>query len=328
MRKFVTGILFGIVILSVAACSNAKAEDKVIIYSNGDEEATDAMDTALKDEGYEGKYIIQSLGTSEIGGKLLIEGKNIEADIVTMASYFLDSAQERHEMFIPIEGDNTPLEPHADYQIPILANMGALFVNTKVLEEKNLPVPTSIQDLTNPIYQDMIAIPNMMDSSTGWLLVQAVLAEYGDEGNQILQEVLENVGPHLESSGSGPLQKVQTGEAAIGFGLRTQAVDAQEDGLPIEFIDPIEGNYSLIESIAVIDKEGEKVELAKKMAKVIADQARPALLERYPVTLYEGEEVRKEHKPTYPKKWETSLTVELLEEHQAIFNEAKEQMTK
>ena len=50
------------------------------------------------------------------------------------------------------------------------------------------------------------------------------------------------------------LKKVRAGEVAIGFGLRQQAVADKLKGLPIDFVDPTEGNFSLTESIAVIDK--------------------------------------------------------------------------
>ena len=39
--------------------------------------------------------------------------------------------------------------------------------------------------------------------------------------------IIANTGPHLESSGSGPIKKVQAGEVAAGFGLRYQAVMAE-----------------------------------------------------------------------------------------------------
>lgn len=39
--------------------------------------------------------MFQPFGTSELGGKLMVEGKNIEADVVTMSSFYLDSAQEK-----------------------------------------------------------------------------------------------------------------------------------------------------------------------------------------------------------------------------------------
>lgn len=311
--------------LIISACSGKAAEnDKVIIYSNGDEEAITAMEQALKDEGLSGKYIIQSMGTSELGGKMIAEGDKIEADVVTMASYFIDSAQKKNNMFTDIKGSNETIDPHPSYALPILGNMGAIFVNTEVLKQKKLDTPTSIMDLTKPEYKNLVSIPNIMDSSTGWLLIQAILHQYGEEkGKEVLHKLLANVGPHLESSGSGPIKKVQTGEVAVGFGLRAQAVKAKEEGQPIQYIDPTEGNFTLTESVAVVNKGGDKQKLAMKIAKVIADKARPALLKQYPVALYKGETVAKEHEPKHATKWETPLTVNLLEQHQAFFKSAQ-----
>lgn len=311
--------------LIISACSGKTAEnDKIIIYSNADEEAITAMEQALKDEGLSGKYIIQSMGTSELGGKMIAEGNKIEADVVTMASYFIDSAQKKNNMFTDIKGSNETIDPHPSYALPILGNMGAIFVNTEVLKQKKLDTPTSIMDLTKPEYKNLVSIPNIMDSSTGWLLIQAILHQYGEEkGKEVLHKLLTNVGPHLESSGSGPIKKVQTGEVAVGFGLRAQAVKAKEEGQPIQYIDPTEGNFTLTESVAVVNKGDDKQKLALKIAKVIADKARPALLKQYPIALYKGEKIAKEHEPKYATKWETPLTVDLLEQHQAFFKSAQ-----
>lgn len=313
------------IVLVLTACSGKASEnDKVIIYSNADEEAITAMEQALKDEGLSGKYIIQSMGTSELGGKMIAEGNKMEADVVTMASYFIDSAQKKNNMFTDIKGSKEAIDSQPSYALPILGNMGAIFVNTEVLKQKKLDTPTSIVDLTKPEYKDLVSIPNIMDSSTGWLLIQAILHQYGEEkGKEVLHNLLANVGPHLESSGSGPIKKVQTGEVAVGFGLRAQAVNAKAEGQPIQYIDPTEGNFSLTESVAVVNKGGDKQKLAMKIAKVIADKARPALLKQYPVALYKGETVAKEHEPKHATKWETPLTVDLLEQHQAFFKSAQ-----
>lgn len=309
----------------LAACSggSANSNDQIIIYSNADDEAIEVMQNTLNDKGFKGEYIIQSVGTSELGGKLLAEGKSIEADVVTMASYYIDSADAQHEMFIDLTSSQALIDEMSSIQLPILGNSGSIFINTEMLAQKGLDTPTSLKDLTDPKYKDLISIPNIMDSSTGWLLVQAVIAEYGEqEGQQILADLIQNVGPHLESSGSGPIKKVKTGEVPIGFGLRAQAIDAKDEGLPIDYIDPIEGNYSLVESVAVIDKEDdEKEKKAQEIAITIANEAREQLLAQYPVALYEGETVNDE--PAYLKKWATTLTVELLQQHQAIFEAAK-----
>lgn len=310
--------------LVLAACSSgsANSNDQIIIYSNADDEAIEVMQNTLNDKGFKGEYIIQSVGTSELGGKLLAEGKSIEADVVTMASYYIDSADAQHDMFIDLTSSQALIDEMSNIQLPILGNVGSVFVNTEMLAQKGLDTPTSLKDLTDPQYKNLISIPNIMDSSTGWLLVQAVIAEYGEkEGQQILTDLIQNVGPHLESSGSGPIKKVKTGEVPIGFGLRAQAIDAKEEGLPIDYIDPIEGNYSLVESVAVIDKEDdEKEKKAQEIAWTIANEAREELLVQYPVALYEGENVADE--PDFLKKWATTLTVDLLQQHQAIFKAA------
>ena len=306
------------------ACSGGSNRDEVVIYSNGDEEAVVAMENALDGAGYEGQYLVQSLGTSELGGKLLAEGDQIEADLVTMSSYFVDSAQEQHSMFRDLSFETKALEEYPSYYTPILSITGAIFVNTEVLKENGLEMPTSIKDLTKPEYSGLVSIPNIVDSSTGWLLIQAVISEYGEvEGKTILHDLVANVGPHLESSGSGPIKKVQAGEVAVGFGLRHQAVQAKEEGAPIDFVDPIEGNFSLTESIAVVDKEDETSDLAMKMAEVIINDAREELLTHYPVALYEGETIDDVNKPAHAMKYEEPLTVELLEKHQDFFNSAK-----
>lgn len=67
------------------AAAPAKTAE-VVIYTNADEEAQTAMKNALDKNGMKGAYLIQSFGTSELGGKLAAEGKNIEADVVTLST--------------------------------------------------------------------------------------------------------------------------------------------------------------------------------------------------------------------------------------------------
>ncbi|MFJ8088748.1 extracellular solute-binding protein [Lysinibacillus sp. NPDC095746] len=317
------GTVSSAIVLAACGGANAESKEQVIIYSNADDEAIQVMETTLDKEGYKGKYLIQSFGTSELGGKMMAEGKDIEADVVTMASYFIESAQKSQSMFVDLSSELKPLDDGTTFALPILGNIGSIFINTDLLQQKDLPVPTSIKDLTDPCYKDLLSFPNILDSSTGWLLVQAIINEYGEkEGQKIVAGLLKNAGPHIESSGSGPIKKVKTGEVAVGFGLRIQAIDAKKEGLPIDYIDPIEGNFTLTESVAVVDKEGDEA-LAREIAKVIATDARPDLLKQYPVALYEGEQVNEEFVPKYLKKWDTTLTVDLLEKHQAFFKEAQ-----
>lgn len=298
-------------------------EEQIVIYSNADDEAIEAMKNALDQNGYEGKYILQAFGTSELGGKLLAEGTNIEADLVTMSTFYVDSAQEQNDMFADLTFERNTLNEFPAYESPITAQEGAIIVNTQVLEENNLTMPTSIKDLANEEYAGMISVTDIASSSTAWLLIQALVNEYGeDEAKNILTKIYENAGPHIEDSGSGPIKKVRAGEVAIGFGLRHQAVaDKAAGDLPIDYVDPTEGTFSLTESVAVVKKGGEKQDLAMEMADCIINKGRSELIKTYPVPLYEGESADSENISANTKVFPEALTVDLLKKHQELSEE-------
>ncbi len=305
-------------VLGLSACSDNGADNtkktaasepakQVVIYTNADEEAQQAMKNALDNNGFKGAYLMQSFGTSELGGKLAAEGKNIEADLVTISTYYLDSFQKKNKMFQDLTFKIDPINPTPSYYAPILGNTGALFVNTAVLKESGLPAPTAIADLAKPEYAGHISVPDIMGSSTSWLMTQAVLSAEGEEqGAKTIAAIEKNAGAHLEKSGSAPLKKLRAGEVAVGFGLRHQAVADKAKGLPIDYIDPIEG-------------KGDKTNPnAQKMAETIITHGRAELLKYYPVALYKGETVSAENKPANPKLFKEPLTVELLEAHQKL----------
>ena len=196
--------------------------------------------------------------------------------------------------------------------------------NTEVMAENNIPMPTSLKDLTNPEYKDLVSVTDIKSSSTAWLLIQALVSEYGDDGaKEVLTGIYENAGPHIESSGSAPLKKVRAGEVAAGFGLRQQAVADKAEGLPVDFVDPAEGNFSLTESIAVVDKGDKTNPLAQEMAECIITKGRSELQKYYPNAIYEGETTDSSNSSANPKTFSEPLTLELLEKHQELSESCK-----
>lgn len=306
--------------------SASAAGEEVVIYSNADDEAVEAMKKTLDENGYEGKYLFQTFGTSELGGKVMAEGTDIEADLITLSTFYIDAAQEDLNMFQPLEFDYTLLNSadQKDYCAPITSQEGTIIVNTEVLAENNLDMPTCLKDLTNPEYKDLVSVTDIKSSSTAWLLIQALVSEYGEDGaKEVLSGIYENAGPHIESSGSAPLKKVRAGEVAIGFGLRQQAVSDKAEGLPIDFVDPTEGNFSLTESVAVVDKGDDTNPLAQEMAACIITQGRSELQKYYPNAVYEGETTDSANSSAYPKVFPEPLTLDLLEKHQELSESCK-----
>ena len=324
-KKFLAAaVAMTMAISAVLTGCGGSASDEVVLYTNADDEAIEAMKSTLDENGYSGQYIIQSFGTSELGGKLLVEGTNIEADLVTMSSFYLDSAQEQQNMFKDLTFETGAMDEYPSFYTPITAQEGAILLNTEMMQENNLPTPTSIKDLADPVYSGFISVTDIASSSTAWLLLQALVDNYGeDEATQILADIYKNAGPHVESSGSAPLKKVRAGEVAIGFGLRHQAVADKAHGLPVDYVDPTEGNYSLTESIAVVDKGDESKDLAMEMAECIITKGRAKLQEYYPLPIYEGETADSAYMSANPKVFPEKLTVDLLEQHQQISENAK-----
>ena len=325
MKKLLTLLLAAILaVTGMVGCANKTEEEQVIIYSNADDEAVEAMKLTLDANGYEGKYVFQSFGTSELGGKMLAEGKDIEADIITMSSYYVESAQSKYEMFQELSFDVNTTEEYPSFYAPFLANQGAILVNTEVLAENNLDMPESVKDLADPQYAGMISVVDIQGSSTAWLMIQSLIAEYGEEETkEILTAIYENAGAHIEQSGSGPIKKVRAGEVAIGFGLRHQAIADKAEGLPIDFVDPVEGNYTLTESLAVVDKEEETKALAMEMVQCIVENGRTELMKYYPVPLYVGEKADANAISGNSQVFPKAMTVELLEEHRQLSESCK-----
>lgn len=309
--------------ISLTGCGGGSG-DQVIIYSNADDEAVEAMKNALDSNGYEGQYMFQTFGTSELGGKLLAEGTNIEADLVTMSTFYLESAQDQNDMFTDLDFDVDTIDEFPAYCAPITSQEGTIIINTEMLEENDLPMPASLKDLADPVYKGFVSVTDIASSSTAWLLIQALVSEYGEDGaKDVLTGIYDNAGDHIEDSGSAPLKKVRAGEVAAGFGLRQQAVADKADGLPIDFVDPAEGNFSLTESVAVVDKGDKTNDKAMEMAQCIIENGREELQSYYPNALYNGEETDAANQSANPKVFPEKLTVDLLEKHQELSEACK-----
>lgn len=325
LKKLVAFLLVAVLGISCfGGCGNSNATEQIIIYSNADDEAVETMKKTLDSNGYEGKYVFQSFGTSELGGKMLAEGKDIEADIITMSSYYIESSQAEYKMFQDLNFNLETMDTYPTYYAPFLANQGALIINTEVIAENNLEIPKSVKDLANPQYAGFLSVVDIQGSSTAWLMIQSLINEYGEtQTKEILSAIYENAGAHIEQSGSGPIKKVRAGEVAIGFGLRHQAIADKEDGLPIDFVDPIEGNFTLTESLAVVDKGENTNPLAMQMVQCIIQNGRTELMEYYPVPLYIGENADENAISGNSKVFSEPLTVELLEKHRTLSENCK-----
>ena len=114
-------------------------------------------------------------------------------------------------------------------------------VNTEILKKNNLPMPTSWQDLLNPVYKGRIVMPNAASSGTGYAQVVSLLQMKGEEkGWRYLKDLDKNVARYFKS-GSQPCKAAATGQYAIGLSYAFSGVKQIMEGYPIKLVIPSEG---------------------------------------------------------------------------------------
>ena len=246
MRKlglfFVCGLISVFLIMGVAA-----AKETVVVYTSLEtEEVVEYLKAAKKDLP---DLDIQSirLSTGELGARMLAEKDNPQADCVW--GWAVTNMSE----FVP-KGMLVPYKPKGWEKIPanfkdpaghwtaIDLYAAALVPNTKVLAQKNMPMPKGWNDLLNPVYKGALIMPNPASSGTGFLQVASLLVmmdpDYKTkpvEQNKawdFLKELDKNMGQYIKS-GSKPAKLTAAGEYAVGCSFAFVYSSLKRQGSPV-----------------------------------------------------------------------------------------------
>jgi iron(III) transport system substrate-binding protein len=137
-------------------------------------------------------------------------------------------------------------------------------VNSKRMAEKNLPMPKSWNDLTNPVYKGELVMPNPGTSGTAFVSVAAIMQIYGEEkGWEYLEKLDKNIAQYTQS-GSAPAQMVAQGEYAVGISWDQAVYGRADQGFPIVGVIPTEGTAYDLESVAIL-KGCKQLKAAQKL---------------------------------------------------------------
>jgi iron(III) transport system substrate-binding protein len=141
----------------------------------------------------------------------------------------------------------------------------AICFNTAEAGKKNLPKPTSWQDLTNPVYKGQITMPHPASSGTGYLMVSAWLQLMGEQKGWAYMDALhQNIGVYTHS-GSKPCRQAGAGEYAVGLSFEYRANKTKKDGAPIDIVLPKEGLGWDMEATGIM-KSTKKMAAARALA--------------------------------------------------------------
>ena len=231
--------------------STAFAADRVVIYTAAEDERIAYLQEELNKKFPDTEIVIQSLGTGQLLSKLQAEGKNSDCDIfydleVVNAEIILSAEPEifvdlsDYDFSIYDESVTGYTDRHHQYAVNG-KTAGAFLVNTKMLEEKGLPIPAAYDDMLKPEYRELISMPSPKSSGTGYSYYNGMITILGEEaGMKYFEELNPNIIEYT-TSGSAPAKAAVRGDAAIAYGLLWQCVNYANENEGMTVVVPEQG---------------------------------------------------------------------------------------
>ncbi len=273
MKKKAYLILACLVGATTLVACNKNEKEEVVIFSSLDEFRNEALAVKLEEYLPDVEVIIQYYSTGNNAAKIKAEGESTEADIVLgLESASFLSIVDNFADISSFDSNHYLEEFYYDDRMRVWEKFdGAVIVNTELLEDKGLAIPTSYEDLLKEEYRDLIVMPSPKISSTGYMFLNAWVNTMGEEqAFEYVDELQKNVKQFTES-GSAIGRMVGQGEAAIGLGMVYQAAKEISEGAPLEIIE-LESGYPYNTSAFGIIKGREEDDNVREVFKFLNEE--------------------------------------------------------
>lgn len=244
-------IILVVVTLLLTIFTSYGNSESIVICSMMDQQRNQELQERLSKQ-FPGKNVIVTyMSTGKAAAKVFTEGENTEIDIIlAMETGYLNKLTDHLADIsgisqIPYLPEFTP-EANRNKWVTWEKFAGAIVVNKEVLARYGLKAPQSYEDLLDPQYKGLIAMPDPKSSGTGYFFLKSWVNSMGQEkAFAYVDKLYENVKQFTES-GNGPTKMLKQGEIAIGLGMTFQAMQEINRGLPLSVIFPETGSpYSL-----------------------------------------------------------------------------------
>ena len=242
--------------------------DEITVYTSYEEDELAAFLEAMKEDLPDLEVNVLRLSTGDLGARMLAEAQNPQHDVIWgwAVTHMVDPRiLEMLEPYQPAGIEKVPerfRDPEGRW-FAVTGYMAAFCVNNEVLERENLPMPTSWEDLLDPVYKGQVVMPNPASSGTGYLQIASLLQMKGeDEGWQFLEGLDQNIAQYIKS-GSRPCNVASEGEYAIGASFALRAIKNIVEGYPITMVIPAEGAGHELEAHGLM-KTSQNKEAAKR----------------------------------------------------------------
>jgi iron(III) transport system substrate-binding protein len=245
MPKKITSLFAVAVVLALALGASARAGE-ITVYTSLEEDDAKVYLDAFAKVAPDVKVNMLRLSTGDLGARMLAEKSNPRHDVIwgwAVTNMVDPRILEMLEPYSPpgVDKVNQQFRDPQGRWFATTGYLAAFCVNTEVLKAKNLPMPSSWQDLLNPVYKDQLIMPNPASSGTGYLQISSILQMKGEEeGWKFLHALDKNMGQYIKS-GSKPCKLTRVGEYAVGASFAFVGVKSIQEGYPIKVVIPSEG---------------------------------------------------------------------------------------
>ena len=209
----------------------------------------------------------------------VIEAGGVNYDAVCPSDYMIQKMKE-NDLLAELNFDNIPnvknidpqymemskqFDPENKYSVPYTWGTVGILYNTKLIEEKGLPVPTKWSDLWNPAYKGEILMQDSVRDAfavalkyLGYSLNSTDLDELEAAKNLLIEQK-----PLVQAYVIDQVRdKMIGGEAALGVIYSGEALYCQQENPDLDYVIPKEGTNIWIDSW-VIPKNAKNVENAE-----------------------------------------------------------------
>lgn len=249
------------------------SDNTVIIYTPLEEFRSEELNRQLKEQFPDLSVQIMYMSTGNTAAKISIEGESTDADIlIALDTAYMEKINEH--LASPYEYSHLEyLDEFRSKEKNYLIwdrEAGSIILNTDVLEKNKLPVPQTYEDLLDPVYKNLIAMPDPKSSGTGYFFYKSLVNQWGEEKALEYFDRLSSNVKQFTDSGSGPIKLLTQREIAVGFGLTFQGVDAVNNGNPFQLLTPEYGAPYYLTGVGML-KGREKNENVVKVFEYIVN---------------------------------------------------------
>lgn len=256
MKRNIGYVIMMMTVFFLLGCTGCGSKPKdqtdnkdVVIWTSGEDYKNEYYLSMCQEKFPDYNITLEYMNTSAIAAKVTEEGENCSCDIIVSEEYgYLHKCEDHLAELNDFDYSAflDELVPESRKFTPESKQSSSIIINPKVLSEHGLPVPKSYQELLDPKYKGLISMPSPLSSGTGYMFLRQLTNEWGEDAAfDYFEKFSENVLQYT-SSGSGPVNALLQGEAAIGLGMIAQAVTEINQGAELEVIFFDEGApYSL-----------------------------------------------------------------------------------